>query len=61
MGTSRFLKRKNGQGGSNLFSHDLFGHGEALRIVDNRCSAHDHPLNIFQNVLRKRAKTIFRD
>jgi hypothetical protein len=56
-----FSKGKVDKAGVELFSHDLFAYNDSLEIVDNWRSAHNYPLNIFQDGLRKRAKPIFKD
>lgn len=51
-------KAKVDKAGSHLFSDDLFEYALALGVVDNWRAAHNYPLNILQDGLRKRAKII---
>ncbi len=57
----KFSKAKVDKAGTDLFSEDLFYSGNSLEIIDNWRSAHNYPLNILQDGLRKRAKPIYND
>ena len=51
-------KAKVDKAGASLFSEDLFDYALGLGVVDNWRAAHNYPLNILQDGLRKRAKTL---
>lgn len=54
----RYSKTQVDRAGSDLVSEDMGSMLQSLEIIGNWRSAHNYPLNIFQDSLRKRARII---